>query len=195
MPAPKRVPDATLVATLQRWGGNVTATAEDLGLNRSSVQKRIDALAIDLASLRAATFTTKRYPSGEAVPMQPYLVPDGQRCPSSPLMPGPRVMPTAAHVDRNRAAVFSSPVAAPTLGGMQTAAAAEVGETPIKAAPPRRFTPRLKQAHQDRLREAKLLLGAKHMVETDENHILEQLLDEELEGWIARKLGVSQEER
>jgi DNA-binding NtrC family response regulator len=45
----------TILAELKRQGYNMTATAKELGLERSHLYKKCQQLGIDLASLKAAT--------------------------------------------------------------------------------------------------------------------------------------------
>ena len=70
-----------------------------------------------------------------------------------------------------------------------TLAARAASPSPIKTRP-RRPTPlRLLPAHEVLLREAKFDLAARYRVETDQNTILEQFIEEAFPAWLAVKLG------
>jgi hypothetical protein len=124
MPAPERVSLDVIKAALERWTGNVTAAAEDVGIHPNNLRKRLEAARVD---------------------------PDAYRPPKRPEPP-------------------DSPV--PT----------------VRRRPPRlRILPR----HVEELSEARLDVLARYRVETDEQLLLDQFLDEQLAAWIVAKLGSS----
>jgi hypothetical protein len=48
MPAPQRVPDSRVRSAIERWRGNVTAAADELGMKPKNLRKRLDSMGIDL---------------------------------------------------------------------------------------------------------------------------------------------------
>jgi hypothetical protein len=49
MPAPKRVPDGAIAASLERWRGNVTAAAREVEMAPTNFRKRLAALGLQPA--------------------------------------------------------------------------------------------------------------------------------------------------
>lgn len=161
MAAPEKVTVAEVSNALVRWRGNVQAAADELGVTRKALYERISRAGIDLPSLRAnAKLIT---------PMHSLKRADSN---------GPTVRKTAG-------AQYPEPNRRPILGVVQQV---EIEPPPIKSAPARRVQTRLKPEHQDKLREAKLVLGGRYMIETDENRLLEQFIDECFDPWLADKL-------
>lgn len=163
MPAPKRVPDEKVRSAISEWGGNITATADALGMTGTNLRKRLFSLAVDVESMRRAK---------------------GSGLPSPPITP---IAQAGPHAHKSAAALFPASGKAPTLGGMQ-AALKEEPEPPIRSVPVRQKPLRLRPAHQDRLREAKYDFQARFRVETDENAVLQQFFDERFEEWLGDKL-------
>jgi hypothetical protein len=53
MPAPKRVPDSVVLKAITDTRGNVTAAADLTRMSRQNLSKRLEALGVNLAALRA----------------------------------------------------------------------------------------------------------------------------------------------
>ncbi|MGE0454455.1 MAG: helix-turn-helix domain-containing protein [Vicinamibacteria bacterium] len=161
MAAREKVTVAAVSNALIRWRGNVQAAADELGVTRKALYERIARAGIDLPSLRANA----------------KLI--------TPMHTLRRADSNVASVRQTAGAQFPAAKRAPILGVVQQV---EIDAPPIKSAPARRVQTRLTPQHQDKLREAKLVLGGRYMIETDENRLLEQFIDECFDPWLADKL-------
>jgi len=178
MPAHEKVSVQEIVNSLLRWRGNLQAAASELGLNRGALYERIQRVGIDLAGFRAATkhVTPITGVSGMSGFDAGVVVARGAsvgvaRKSSTPSFPGAS--------EKRR------------LGAMQEPMAVE--EVPIKTAPARRLAPlRLRPDLREGLQRAAWRLQARYQVQTDESLILEQLVEETLEAWLASKLGAAE---
>lgn len=184
MPTVKYATDTQVRGAIARWRGNVSAAADELGIQPKNLRKRLETLGIDLQALRQAEGATgagRVAPLGPSWPSGPHSI----RAAS----PAPR-----ASTGRQSGAGLSPPGGAPpNLRGVETAAAVAERDAPIKAVAPRLRPLRLRPASVDRLREAKLDVGARLRIETDENSLLNQFFDEAFEAWLAGKLGGTSE--
>jgi DNA-binding transcriptional LysR family regulator len=163
-----------------RWRGNVTAAADELGIQPKNLRKRLDTLGMDLAALRR----------GEGAEEAGTMTPRDPRGPSPvrrpPEAPSASVRATGR---KNESGLSRSGASAPILRDVSTTAAAmEENEAPIKGVTVKPKPLRLLPANQERLRDAKLDLGARHRVETDESTILNQFFEEKFEPWLREKL-------
>lgn len=163
-----------------RWRGNVTAAADELGIQPKNLRKRLDTLGMNLAALRR----------GEGAGGVGAVAPLDPRGPSR--VPQPLAAPPAPRGGTGRKSgtgLSRSEASAPILRDVSTTAAAtEEREAPIKGVTVKPKPLRLRPEHQDRLRNAKLDLGARYRVETDENTILDQFFEEAFEPWLRSKL-------
>lgn len=166
MPAPKRVPDAAVKEAIERWRGNVTAAAEDVGIHPNNLRKRLDSMGVDVRVLR----------SGPSVAVN--------HNPSTATLRTDRNPSTGS---RSGVAIFPAGGGSATLGSKMEAQV----EAPIRTVRPRRSPLRILPEHQEMLREAKLDFGATFRIETDENTILAQFIEEEFEGWARKKKRLS----
>lgn len=164
MAAPLKVSTQEVVNALLARRGNVQAAAEDLGLTRNGLYDRIERLGLDLAGFRSSGVRT----------VSPITT-----VPSMRSIRAPQV-----HASKTARDQFPSAARPPIVRAMDTAAE----ELPIRAVPQRPRPLRLKPDHQDRLRDAKLDLGARYRIETNENAILDQFFDEAFEVWLESKL-------
>jgi Bacterial regulatory protein, Fis family len=165
MAAPQKVSTQDLVNALLARRGNVQAAADDLGLTRNGLYARIERLGLDLAGFRSASANVVSHVN--TVPSMPSIARQAVHAPKS----------ARAHYSDLRGRSIVSPVASATAEDL-----------PIRAVPQRQRPLRLKPAHQDRLRDAKLDFGARYRIETNENAILEQFFDEAFEQWLQSKL-------
>jgi len=149
-------------------------------MRRNSLYERIERLGLDLAGFRAATkvsgFTDRESMSGVSGM--------SGRMPGQPAMDGP-------HVQRGRARESSN---APVTGGRRApivpsvqATAEDEDAAPIRTLPARPKVLRVRPENQDLLRDAKRRLSALFNVETDEGLLLNQFVEERLEGWVREK--------
>lgn len=163
-----------------RWRGNVTAAADELGIQPKNLRKRLETLGLDLSAVRHAGGAM-----GASGPTP--IDPSGPRASSRPL-PTP-LGPSRATGRKTATGLSRSDARAPILRDVSnTAMATEEQEAPIKSVTVKPKPLRLRPEHQDRLRNAKLDLGARYRVETDENAILDQFFEESFEPWLRTKL-------
>ncbi len=160
MSAPKRISDPAVVEALQRWAGNVTAAAEELGLARNNLYQRIYALGLDLEPVRIKHNGTEQVSTGNA-----------SHRPARPV----------AGVQRSSTAIFPRPAKTPNLAPMETAVAIQTRRT--KPGPIR-----LRPDQVEALREAKFDFQAKHRTEVGESDLLQRFFDEGFAEWLKRCL-------
>lgn len=166
MPAHEKVSVQEIVNSLLRWRGNLQAVASDLGLNRGALYERIQRVGIDLAGFRVA-----------GKPVTPITGASG--------MPGFREGVQLAR--KTVAPGFPAAAKSPNFRNVQTETSEDAA--PIQSIRMRPKPVRLQPPLQDELREAKLDLGARFRIETDETAILNQFFREAFQGWLASKLG------
>lgn len=159
MPAPKRISDEAVMEAIQLWRGKVEAAADRLGIAPNNLRKRLDALRVDLSLLR-----------------------DGERYRMSNTQPNVSNPSTRTNRQKSAAPIYPGSGPRPIVPGMQSAAPS-LPTIPAKVKPTR-----LRPDHQERFREAKFDLQARFRMETDENRILEQFIDDCLDGWLRKKL-------
>jgi len=178
MAGPRKVSAQEIANALLEWRGNVQAAAEALGLRRNSLYERIQKLELNLAGFRAAGRAVVPVTSVTGV----SGVPGRQR--QQDMVDG------GEHARKDEPAPFTEQSAERRFGTVESAKVLEPdsARTPVHAIQSRARAPRLRPGQQDRLREAKLDLGAKYRVETNENLILQQFFDENFEDWLDRKL-------
>jgi hypothetical protein len=167
MGAPQKVSTQDVVNALLARRGNVQAAAEDLGLTRNGLYARIESLGLDLQGFRAA---------------RPSVV-----SPITVVPTMPSIARYSVHAPKNARDHYQAFQRRPIVPAMDQAADAET-ELPIRSVPQRPRPLRLKPEHQDRLRDAKLDLGARYRIETNENAILDQFFAEAFEQWLRSKL-------
>lgn len=172
MPAQKRVSDKAVMEAIQRWGGNVSAAAEQIGMAPVNLRKRLESIGVDLSFLRGG----ERYRMGDTQRHVSSST-DTPRNPSTGKKVGPGI--STAPGGRN---------------SLQTNMQAEETETPVKEVrvrKPIRITP----DHQERLRQAKLDYAGRLRIETDETAILAALIDAKLEGFLAEQFSPAEPKR
>lgn len=170
MPAQKRVPDDEIVRAIQKWRGKISAAAKELGIAPNNLRPRLRALRVDLELLRRLqTYGTSG--TYRNIPVRAE---------------GEKRERNGMNEQRSGGAIYPAAVRGSKVSGMQ--AAEQETESPIKAEPARQKQVRLPPPLQDRLREAKLDLGARFRIETNENLILEQFFEESFETWLKAKL-------
>jgi hypothetical protein len=179
MPAPKRVSDAAVTAAISAWGGNVTAAADSLGIWPANLRKRLNALGIDPARVRTKGADSAERPTpNTSIGSHPFAS-----------APYGGVAPLVGTGHQSAGGIFSTRAKAPNIPLMQAAAKNEEEEAaPIRTVVPKHTPIRMKDEQRARLREAKLDLGARYRIETDENAILETFFDERFEEWLTGKL-------
>jgi hypothetical protein len=181
MAAPPKVSTQAIVNAMLLWRGDVSAVARCLGLSRNGLYQRIQRLGLDIAGFRNAG-------GGNAV--IPINVDTSvSTVPTMPTEPGRQVH--AHSIPKTSRANFPGggggrKVRTVSQGSTATAAPEDV---PIKTAPQRRLSPlRLRPDLRERLQRAAWQLQARYEVATDENLILEQLVEETLAAWVATKI-------
>lgn len=55
MPAGKRVPDRRVIEVIQKWQGNLTAAAREIGMARQNLRNRLKSLGFDVEAVRMGT--------------------------------------------------------------------------------------------------------------------------------------------
>jgi hypothetical protein len=166
---------------LIEWRGNVQAAAEALGIRRNSLYERVRRLGLNLEAFRSSGQRVVPVTSVSGVSGGDRSGVSRPECPDH-------------HARKNKAARFTGESSLHKLSSMEAPSEEGMAGAPIKAIPGRSRPPRLRPNQQDRLREAKLDLGARYRVETDENLILQQFFDETFEGWIDHKLAPAEAE-
>jgi hypothetical protein len=174
VPAPPRVSTQAIVNALLAWKGEIAQTARVLGMSRNGLYRRLERLGIDARQFRNSD------PGGAVSPIT-----------TVPMVP---TMPTNVRVNHappNSGANFPTAARGRRLGSVQQGTAVTVVEpevVPIKTAPKRQEPIRLKPELRDRLQRAVWQLQARFEEPTNENLILEQLVEETLEEWLRSKL-------
>jgi len=174
MPAQKRITDKAVMEAIQRWRGNVSAAAEQVGMAPVNLRKRLDSLGVDLSFLRSGeryrmADTQRNVPSGTDT-HQTERHPSGRQ----------KLEPQATDI-------FPAAVGGAKFRGVQTAES----ETPVKEVrhrKPIRITP----DHQEQLRQAKLDYAGRLRIETDETAILAAFIDAKLAEFLTEQLGPEQ---
>ncbi len=183
MAAPPKVSTQAISNALLAWRGDVSAAARQLGLSRNGLYQRIQRLGLDLDGFRNA---------GGGAPVVPIKVDTTvSRLPPMPTMPTlPASSGRVQTIQKSGRANFSRNADARRVGGVsQGATAAEVEGLPIKTAPARRLPPvKVRPDLRERLQRAAWQLQARFEVATDESLVLEQFIEERLDGWVAEKL-------
>lgn len=178
MPTVKYATDSQVRGAILRWGGNVAAAADELGIQPKNLRKRLETLGLDLAAIRQARGHVGASGTSGPAPTGPRRVSTGRG--------GPVVLGGA--IGRESASgPSSSSAAAPIFRDMQPATD-EQDTSPIKTVAAQRKPLRLRSVHQERLRDAKFDLVSRFRIETDENLILEQFFEESFETWLKAKL-------
>jgi hypothetical protein len=179
MGAPQRISERQIREAIRIWRGNVTAAAQSLCMQPKNLRKRLADLGVDLESLR----TRKGVGRAEA--------------PASNATHGAQVAaevssfkvgPDMVSDSKSTAVLYPRKAERSNLSHMQTVSASTRQEIPIRTAPPRQQPIRLKPAQREAIQRVVFRLQACYGVATDVNLVLEQLVDEELEEWAAKKL-------
>lgn len=164
MAAPQRVTEAQIMAALIRCRGNVAWAAQELGIHRNNLDKRICAMGVkgELAALRKG---------GTRVVSMPPVQPNDREGGASP------------YARKQQVPSFLKSAPGPILQGMS--AAAPVAPFPER---PRRPNIRIRPDHVDALVEARFDLIAALRQEVSEQDILERFLSESLRPWLERQV-------
>ena len=179
--ANRQVTAQQITNALLEWRGNVEQAAHSLGIRRNSLYERIQRLGLNLEGFRAMNRKMEPVTRPSGVPRvfgQEASSSSGRRKASGPA----RNSHSASVTEEDKRRKFTR---------MEAVGSGDAIEAPIKAAPGRFRPPRLRPTQQDRLRDAKLDLGAHYRVETDESLILQQFFDERFEDWFSMKLAPS----
>jgi hypothetical protein len=177
MPAPIRIPPQAIVNALLKWRGNVVAAAGEVGMAPNSMYERIDRMGLDLAALR----------NSGAGPVTPITGNKGQGGDPVSGFAGGRA--SAQKKPAQAGPIFPAAGRERRLGGvMASATTDEAAEVPIKTAPKRHQPLRLRPDLREALQRAAWQLQAHFQVATDENLILEQLVEESLAPFVQSKL-------
>jgi hypothetical protein len=180
--AVKYATDPQVEEAILRWRGKVVAAAEELGIQPKNLRKRLERLGIDLDAVRAGT-----YVRGAAL-----VAPHGPHGSHGPTIPPKAPMTPPAFSGRKSGSGPYSPAGkAPIFGAVQQAAVKDGAddaaiELPVSRAKQRpiRFHPQ----DQDRLREARLDIIAKHRVEIDETAIHHDFFQAKFAEYMAERL-------
>jgi len=165
MGARKRVRDEAILESIQRWRGNVTAAAEELGLAPINLRKRLFALRVDLPLLRR---------------LQRTDIPGIHGRNRSGMAPIASV-PSHGNAPRKETegSIFSVVAKRPRLGTVTT----DVMMRP-KAPAPIRLTP----PQVEKLRDAKFSLQYRLKEDITESAILQQFFEDGFNDWLSMKL-------
>lgn len=180
MPAPIKIPPQAIMNALLKWRGNVVAAAGEVGMAPNSMYERIDRMGLDLAALR------------NSAPSKPVTPITGMK-PVTGIATGiaglPGIKPSTQKSSAQAGPIFPGASKARKLGDvMATAVADEDTTVPIKTAPKRHQPLRLRPDLREALQRAAWQLQAHFQVATDENLILEQLVEETLAPFVQSKL-------
>jgi hypothetical protein len=170
MGARKRLPDDAIIGAIQRWRGNVTAAADDLGLAPINLRKRLAGLGVDLPLLRRLKDT--------GIHGTYQNIPAPQTIPARPVRP----MDQNGRDSRKHVAggIFPRPAARTTFAPVGT----EAMMTRPKQPTPIRLTPE----QIDKLRDAKFELQYHLRSEVNESAILQQFFEDGFEVWLKARL-------
>lgn len=178
MSAPQRILTQAIVNALLEWRGDVSAAARALGLARNSLYERIKRLGLDLDGFRNVK------PGNPVTPITQVIGDAGMRRPTGPEGVAQKTAPQAR-------AIYPPGARGRRLDPVQqrTSTEANGGEpVRIKTAPRRPEPIRLRPDLRDRLQRGVWRLQAHFQEPTNENLILEQLVEETLDAWIRSKL-------
>lgn len=174
----KYATDTEVRGAILRWRGNVTAAADELGIQPKNLRKRLETLGISLPALRSGLgsmgvgLVAPTDPSGT---LRTECPPEGSGTP-------------LAVSGRKRGAGLSRRKGGAINVRAVMTATEEQSEAPVRSAAGQKKPLRLLPSNQERLRDAKLDLGARHRVETDESTILNQFFEEAFDSWLRTKL-------
>jgi hypothetical protein len=185
MPALPKVENDAIRAAIERWEGNVTGCAAELGLHPKNLRERIDRLGIDLAEIRARN-AAKRTGTVPHVPFRTGTLGTDRHVSNVPGAPVRNGRPKGTG-PKTPSDTWSENGRTPRLTGVQAVLKADE-EIPIRKAAKRRPPTRLQPPQLDALADAVFVLQERYRVPTDENVILQQFFDEAFAGWLASKL-------
>lgn len=171
MPASPRITLQEITNALLRWGGNVQATSEALGMRRNSLQERIERAGIDLAAIRNSAGSRPVTPIAGVIGM--------------PGMPG--INRDARYGRKNASAPFTNAPRGRILSGVQQATQ---DAAPVAAFDGRRPKPqiRIRPDLIERLSNAKYELQHALRQDIDEGQIANAILAEQLDAWLEQTL-------
>jgi len=172
MPAHKRVPDRQVIQAVQRWQGNLSAAASDIGMARQNLRNRLRALGFDVeACRRGALFGdhSKRTGPNHA---------DRSRTPGmNKKDPTDRIDESGSE---SAGVIYHKPDGSPIFGSMPEA---EMMTDP-KPLPKAQLLP----AHLKALREAKIDINFKTRADEKEQDILHRFFEEAFPGWLKHQI-------
>lgn len=174
MPAPKRIPDEQVKGAILAWRGNVMGAADELGLQPKNLRKRLETMGIDLESLRGLMGAIGVAPTG---PHRPLSTPKGP------------TVNEGGHGATSARGLFPARERTPKFRSVEQAAAEDIPEVRT------RKPVRVKPAHQERLRQAKLDFAGRLRIETDETAILAAFIDAKLEEFLSEQLAPQKKKR
>jgi hypothetical protein len=154
----KYATDGEVEGAILKWRGKVVAAAGQLGIQPKNLRKRLKALGIDLAAVRAG-----RYAKG-ATPQTPSA-PDDPRGPRGPMRPsvspsGPRNIGSRKS-EQSRDGLSKSVAAPPTFHAVaQASATADVESEDLPLAKGKRAPARIYPEHQDEVADLRRQLSA-----------------------------------
>lgn len=166
MSAREKVSAQQITNALLKWRGKITPAAEELGIARNSLMRRIGSLGLNLTGFRSLGMGGTPMPPTRRITPMPTL---------------PSFAQTDSLGPKNERATFTGPATRPTIPPVSSA----VAEFPATR---KRQTPRIPPNYLDKLTDAKYDLQALLRRDVTEQQILEECLDECLDGWIARKI-------
>lgn len=167
------IPGEQILAAIKEWGGNVTATAEALGIHPKNLRERLARLGVDLAAIRDAGRHVPHVPNVPVRIGTPGPSPAGTYGPD----PAPRTL-----ARRSGVATF------PRMSGAAGAATQDAEAAPIRISTAPAKAVRVRPAFQEALREAKVEVIGRHKIDTDEQMIFDQFCDEAFGPWLRSKL-------
>lgn len=183
MSAQQKVTNEQVRKALEEWGGNLSAAADALGLRPKNLRERAIRLGIDIEALRAAQ-------SGTYDPYQPGSIRMDRTGTPGTYRPGPHVS-GSPYGPKSASGPFTRPDETSNVRPMQAAVATKEdreNEAPVRGIGGPAKPLRVRPPFQERVRQAKVDLIARHRIDTDEQHVFDQFCDEAFEPWLQSKL-------
>jgi hypothetical protein len=175
MGAPRRVSDRAIVEAFQRWQGNLSAAASEVGIARQNFRERLRLLGFDIQGFRARVSLS--LPSKHTGTVEAFRnVSTGPT--GTERAGGPRAMSGKQHAG----VIYSAESEEPIFGRVES-----MGSLPER--PVRMPTVRLRPEQIEQLRDLKFDYQAKTRREVREEDLLRRFFDECFPEWLERITG------
>jgi len=176
MPAQKRVPDRRVIEVAQKWGGNLTAAAREIGMARQNLRNRLRALGFDVEACRRGALSLN-HAKRSGIHQSDRLVSRG----SNREMAAGSVQAGGPRGSESDSVIYHKPDGSPIFVTMPEAEMA-IDPKPLPKA-------QLLPEHLKALREAKLDINFKTRADEKEQDILHRFFEEAFADWLKRTLG------